>query len=139
MGEAAGYRWALRASALALVILAVVAVGASALWRGWPGAVAALVGVALVAVVTLTTPMVMLKAHTLPAATMAAWVGFSWLAKMALLLVAVVIIRDIEGFEKVPFALTIAVGVLTSVTLDLVAMRRARVPHVDPSTRGAST
>ncbi len=135
MGEAAGYRWAFKACTIALVALAAIAIPASALWKGGAGAAAAAIAVVLVAVVALTTPLVMLKAHAQPAAILAAWVGLSWLGKMILLLVAVVILRDLDGFEKVPFAVTILTGVLVSVTLDLVAMRRARVPHVEPGSR----
>lgn len=132
MGEAHAYRWAFRTALLALVILAVIAVPLAWALAGQDAALATGIGVLVAAVATLVTPLAMLKAHRLDPVWMAALMGFTWLGKMLVIVVALVVLGGIEGFQKVPFGLAVVAGVLATVAIDMLAIRRSRVPHVVP-------
>ena len=138
MGEREGYRWAVKATVIMLVVLAAVAIPVSAMVKGAPGALAASIGVGVAAIASLITQLSMLKGHTMQPTAMAGLVAFSWLGKMLVLIAILAVFGQFEDFERMPFGITAAVGVVASVVIDVVAMRTARIPNVVPGSGSGS-
>ncbi len=138
MGEREAYRWAVKATIIMLAVLAAIAVPVSAWLKGGQGALAAGVGVGVAAIASIITQVSMLKGSTMQATAMAGLVAFSWLGKMLVLIAILAVLGQFESFERMPFGITAAVGVLASVVIDVVAMRTARIPNVVPGSGSGS-
>lgn len=132
--EADLYRTAIRLTSL--ILAAVAAVGAVVGWlvAGGAGVVAALVGAAVAALGAIPTQYAMLVGHRRAPHTLAAIVLFSWLGKMGLILVALIVLQGVESFNRPMFAGTVMVGLVASLVVDMVTLRKARIPYVDPGT-----
>jgi hypothetical protein len=115
-----------------LGVLAVVAVPVGLLIAGMPGLTAALVGVVVAAIAGVTTPVAMLVGHTRPVEILAAIVAGSWLLKMIVIVVALLVLSGIEGFHRELFAAFVVVGVLGTLAVDVWLLQRARVSYVEP-------
>ena len=132
--EADIYRRALVLTALALGALAVLAAAVGWLVAGSAAAVAALVGIGVAAIGAIPTQAAMLVGHRRSPQTLAAITLFSWLAKMGVILVALLVLQGVESFHRAAFVIAVAAGLFTSLAIDLWALRKARVPYVDPGT-----
>ena len=130
--EADLYRTAIRLSALTLGGIAVVGAAVGWLVAGADGAIAAVVGAAVAALGAIPTQYAMLVGHRRPPHELAAIAAFSWLGKMALILVALMVLQRIDSFHRPMFAATVLAGLVATLAIDLVTMRRARVPYVEP-------
>lgn len=129
--ESLTYRRALRVTIIVIVALAVIAVPVGLLVAGGAGVLAAEVGVAVAALAGLTTQVAMVVAHQKPPHMLAAYVGGSWLAKMFVIVIALLVLDGVEGFHKGLFAGFMLTGVIATLVVDLWAMRSARIPYVD--------
>lgn len=130
--ESITYRRALRITVIGIAALAVLAVPVGLLVAGGPGLVAALVGVGVAALSGVTTQVAMVIGHDREPHIMAAIVGGSWLAKMVIIVIALLVLDGIEGFHKALFAGFMLVGVIGTLAIDMWVMRAARVPYVEP-------
>ncbi|SEJ22396.1 hypothetical protein [Demequina mangrovi] len=130
--EEAVYRQAIR---LTIVVLAAIAVvGAAIAWVvvGPAGAVAALVGAVVAAIGAIPTQVSMLVGHRKPPHVMAGIVAFSWLGKMAVIIVALLVLGQVESFHRASFAATAMTGIVASLVVDVLTLRKARIPYVEP-------
>ncbi|WP_084077037.1 hypothetical protein [Demequina sp. NBRC 110057] len=129
--ESRTYRRALRVTVIVIVALAVIAVPVGLLVAGGAGLLAAEVGVAVAALAGLTTQIAMLVAHQKPPHIMAAYIGGSWLGKMLIIIVALLVLQGIEGFHKELFAAFAVTGIIATLAIDFWVIRNARIPYVD--------
>src|SRR5690554_2202905 len=133
--EANVYRRALRLTAIALGVLAVIAVPAGLLIDGVPGLVAAEVGVAVAALAGITTQVAMMMGHSRAPHMMAAVLMGSWLLKMVIIVIALLVLQGIDDFHRGLFATFVLVGVFATLAIDLWAVRGARIPYADPGSK----
>ncbi|WP_061961788.1 hypothetical protein [Demequina flava] len=129
--ESRTYRRALRFTVIGIIALAIIAVPVGLIVGGGSGLVAAEVGVAIAALAGLTTQGAMVLAHDKPAHMLGAYVGGSFLAKMLIIIVALLVLQGIEGFHKGLFAGFMLVGVLGTLAIDFWVIRKARIPYVE--------
>ncbi|WP_062071813.1 hypothetical protein [Demequina sediminicola] len=125
------YKRAMRITIVGIVVLAIAAAVVGPLVAGWAGLAAAELGVLIAALAGLTTQAAMVMSHQKPATTMAAYVGGSWLVKMLIIVIALIVLQNIEGFNKGLFAGFMLVGVLGTLAIDFWVVRQARIPYVD--------
>ncbi len=131
--EADVYRRALRLTAVILAALGVLGGAVGWFVAGAPGMVAALAGAAVAALGALPTQAAMLVGHRRSAQALAGIVAFSWLGKMLLIIVALLILQGVESFHRPMFAIVAVVGLVASLAIDIITLRRARIPYVGPS------
>ncbi|MFC8922781.1 hypothetical protein [Cellulosimicrobium sp. NPDC057127] len=129
------FRTALRDVLVLLGSLAVVGVAVGALVAGLPGVWGALLGVAVAVVFSATTVWAMLRTVDSTPTTTAAVVMGSWLAKMVVLIVVLVVLRGMNFYDRWVFAGVLLVGVIGSAVLDYRAVSRGRIPYVEPGSR----
>ncbi len=118
------------------VLLAVLGVGGSIvgyLAVGTPGLWGALLGTGMVAFFALTTAVVMLVTADRPLHLASAALVGSWLVKVVVVFVVLLIVRDQDFYDPVVFFVTLTLAILGSVAIEMSAALKARVPHVDPS------
>ena len=127
---------ALRATLIMLVVLTVLGVGIGALVAGASGVWAALLGVGVTLIFSGTTIASMLyTADKGPNITMAVLLG-GWIAKMAVLIVILAVLGQMDFYHHLIFAVIVLVGVVGSAALDMLSVIRGRQPYVTP---GATT
>lgn len=137
--EARVYRTALRRTGLGLVVLAVLAVAIGAWVAGGRGVVAALTGVAVAALAGLTTQAAMWWGHKRSPDQMTMAVAGSWLLKMFIIVVALLLLQRVENFHKELFAAFAVTGVLLTLAVDFWVLRASRVPYVDPGSKTSAS
>jgi len=137
--ESSVYRTAMRRTVFGLAVLAVLAMIVGAIIAGGPGVAAALVGVGVAALAGVTTQVAMLWGHSRSTDQMAMAIAGSWLLKMILIVVALLILQGIDGFHKELFAAFAVVGVLLTLAVDFWVLRKSRVPYVSPSSKSPSS
>jgi hypothetical protein len=126
------FRRALRDVLVFLAAVTVVGVVVGAIFAGTKGVWGALLGAAVALLFSGTTVWSMWRsAHSSPAAMMGIVAG-SWLAKMIVLVAALVVLQGQDFYSKPVFLVVVLVGVLGSVALDTVNYQRARIPYVEP-------
>jgi len=122
------------------VLLAVLGVGGSVIGYlavGTPGLWGALLGTALVAFFMLTTALVMLATADKPLhVASAAFIG-SWLAKVVIVFVVLLLLRDRDFYHPLVFFVTLSLAILGSIAIEMSAALKARVPNVDPGAGAA--
>lgn len=133
--EANLYRRALRLTAIGLGALAIIAVPVGLLVDGTAGLLAAEVGVAIAALAGLTTQVAMLFGYNRLPHMMAAMLLGSWLVKMLIIVIAMVVLQGVEGFHKALFVAFMLVGVFGTLAADFWAVRATRLPYVDPGSK----
>lgn len=133
--EANLYRRALRVTAIGLGVLAIIAIPVGLLIDGAAGLLAAEVGVAVAALSGITTQVAMAVGHRRAPHMMAAIVLGSWLLKMLIIVIVLLVLQGVDGFHKGLFAAFMLVGVFGTVAADLWAVRAARLPYVDPGSK----
>lgn len=137
--EARVYRIALRRTGWGLAILAVVAVAVGVPVAGGRGVIAALAGVAVAALAGLTTQFAMSWGHKRSTDQMAIAIAGSWLLKMVIIVIALLVLQGIEGFHKQLFAAFVVAGVLLTLAVDFWVLRTSRVPYVEPGSKTADS
>lgn len=128
------YRRAIRLSSIALVGLAAVGAAVGAVLDGSAGAIAAVVGAAVAALGAISTQVAMLIGHTRSPQALAGIVLFAFLGKMLILIVALLVLQGIDGFNRPIFAVVTITCLVATLAIEVDALRRARVPYVDPGT-----
>ncbi|MDN4474839.1 hypothetical protein QQX09_03095 [Demequina sp. SYSU T00192] len=128
------YRRAIRLTSIVLAAIAVV--GGAVAWAlaGPAGAVGALVGALVAALGAVPTQVAMLVGHRRPPQVMAGIVAFSWLGKMLVIVVALLVLQGVESFHREAFAATAVTGIVASLVVDVATLRKARIPYADPGT-----
>ena len=123
---------ALRSTLIMLAVLTVVGIGVGALVAGLAGVWAALLGVGVTLIFSGTTIASMLyTADKGPNTTMAVLLG-GWIAKMALLVVLLAVLGQLDFYHRMVFAVIVLVGVIGSAALDMRSVIRGREPYVTP-------
>jgi hypothetical protein len=82
-----------------------------------------------------TTVWALLRTVDASPTTTAAVVMGSWLAKMVVLIVILVVLRGMDFYDRWVFAGVLLVGVIGSAVLDYRAVSRGRIPYVEPDAR----
>jgi hypothetical protein len=136
--ESLTYRRALRVTAIGIAALAIIAVPVGLLVGGTAGLIAAEIGVAVAALSGVTTQIAMVIGHQREPHIMAAIVGGSWLLKMFIIVIALLVLQGIDGFHKGLFAAFAVIGVLGTLAVDFWVIRSARIPYVDPGAGAGS-
>jgi hypothetical protein len=126
------FRRALRDVLVFLAAVTVVGVVVGAIFAGTKGVWGALLGAAVALLFSGTTVWSMWRSsHSSPAAMLGIVAG-SWLAKMIVLVVALVALQGQDFYSKPVFLVVVLVGVFGSVALDTINYQRARIPYVEP-------
>lgn len=122
-------RQALRDMLVLLGILAVVGVGVGYLVDGLAGVWGALLGVGIALIFSGTTVVSVLKtANSEPTMMMAVIMG-AWLAKLVVVIVVLVILRQYDFYNPMMLFLVSVAGVIGSAVLDARAVQRGRVGY----------
>lgn len=132
--ESQVYRRALTVTCVTLAGLAVVAGAVGWLIADAAGLIAGIVGAAVAALGAVPTQVAMLIAHKKSSQALAGIVLFAWLGKMVIIVIALVALGSIEDFHRPMFGVTVAVGLVASLGIDLWSLQRSRVPYVEPGT-----
>ncbi|MEV0892759.1 hypothetical protein ACFWEJ_06975 [Promicromonospora sp. NPDC060204] len=133
--EQAVLRAALRDCLILVGGLAVLGSLVGLLVAGLPGLWGALIGAALAAFFCATTVWSMLYTVGKGPAAMGAVVMGSWLAKMVVLIVVLVIITQFDFYDRVVLFVVLLLGAVGSALLDYRAVRNGRLPYVEPETQ----
>lgn len=134
--EGDAYRWALRVSAVSLAALAIVGGTAAGLIRGSAGLWGALAAVGIAALSGLVTQVAMVVGHRRAPATFVGMVAGSWLAKMVIIVVAVMALHGVDSVDRGTFGTVLLLGVGATLAIDMFAVRRARIPYIGESSGG---
>lgn len=122
-------RQALSDMLVLLGILAVVGVGVGYLVDGLAGVWGALLGVGIALIFSGTTVVSVLKtANSEPTMMMAVIMG-AWLAKLVVVIVVLVILRQYDFYNPMMLFLVSVAGVIGSAVLDARAVQRGRVGY----------
>ena len=133
--EGSAYRWALRVSALSLGVLAVAGAVVAGAMRGSSGVWGALAGVGLAALAALVTQGAMVIGYRRAPHVFASIVGGSWLAKMVVILVGMLALSRVDGVDRPSFGIAALVGIAVTLGIDVLAVRRARIPYALPGSK----
>ncbi len=130
------FRRALRDMLALVAVVAVLGVGIGALVAEPPsaGVWGALIGVAITLLFSGTTVLSMLVTAGSSPVRMAGVVLGSWLAKMVLLIVLLVVLRDLQFYDRRVLVAVLLAGVLGSVLVDYRAVVKGRIPYTTPRT-----
>jgi len=118
-----------------LILLAVLAVGGSAvgyLIAGSSGLWGALLGAGVVAFFMLTTAAVMLATAERPMHIASAAFMGSWVAKVAVIFVALLVLREETFYSPGVFFVVLSLAIIGSVAIEIRGALQARVPYVQP-------
>ncbi len=118
---------------IASVVLAAVAgvIGYAAV--GMPGLYSALIGAAVSFVFFSITALVLLFTADMDPTVMAAGVLGGFLIKIAGFLGVIALLGDKGFYDRLTLFLTLVVGAVVSLSIDVVAVRRARIPYTHAS------
>jgi hypothetical protein len=117
-----------------VLVLALLALGSvvGALVAGAAGVWGAVLGAGVAAFFCGTTIWSMQRTVGAPPAQMAAFVMGAWLAKIVVLLIVLVLLRNADFYNPYVFGAVLLVGVIGSALLDYRAVARGRMPYVQP-------
>lgn len=130
--EGDAYWWALRTSAVSLGALAIGSSVLAGILRGGPGVWGALAGAGLAAVAALVTQGSMVMGYRRAPQVFASIVGGSWLAKMLVIVVGMLLLSRVSGIDRPSFGVVAVVGVVLTLGIDVLAVRKARIPYAKP-------
>lgn len=122
----------LRVAVLAGLVALPVAALLGWLLGGAAGAWGALIGMAIAVGFLLVTVAVALLTARMDASTLGIVVMGSWLVKVALLMVALGVLRGETFYSRPALLLALLVGVTGTLLLEGVVVTRTRVPYVEP-------
>ena len=126
------FRAALRDTLLLTGALVVLGGGIGLAVAGTPGLWGALIGAGLALVFSGATPLSMLLTAGSTVQRMTAVVMVTWLVKVLLVIVVLVVLRGLDFYDHRVFGIVLLVGVAASALLDYRAVVRHRVPYVTP-------
>src|SRR5512133_2575762 len=125
--EGEAYWWALRASAVSLAALAIVGGTVAGVVRGSAG---------LAALAALVTQGAMVVGYKKAPHVFASIVGGSWLAKMVVIVGGMLALGKVSSIDRPSFGIVALVGTLT---IDLAAVRKARIPYAIPGSNSTDS
>jgi hypothetical protein len=132
--EQAVLRTALRDGLILVAGLAVLGSLVGFLVAGLPGLWGALIGAVLAAFFCGTTVWSMLYTVGKGATVMGAVVMGSWLAKMVVLIVVMVVLTQYDFYDRIVLFVVLLLGAVGSAVLDYRAVQSGRIPYVQPDT-----
>jgi hypothetical protein len=132
------FRRALRDVVILLAVLLVLGVVVGFLVDGVAGVWGALLGWALAVVFSTTTIVAMLRTVRSSPAKMAGVVMGTWLAKLAVVIVVLAVLRPLDFYSKPVFGAVLAIAVIGSAVLDYRAVTKGHVPYVEPGRPGGT-
>lgn len=131
--EQAVLRAALRDSMILVAGLAVLGSLVGLLVSGVPGLWGGLIGAAIAAFFCGATVWSMLYTVGKGATVMGAVVMGTWIAKMVVLVVVLVVLTQFDFYDRVVLFVVLLLGAVGSALLDYRAVKNGRVPYVEPS------
>ncbi|MGB7982254.1 MAG: hypothetical protein WCF36_15850, partial [Candidatus Nanopelagicales bacterium] len=105
------------------------------LLAGAPGAWGALIGMGIAVGFFAITVTVSLLTAGMDVSTLGIAVLGSWLVKMALLIIALVLLRGVEFYSRPALFLALLVGTIGSLLLEALVVTRTQVPYLEPGPR----
>ncbi|NTV40184.1 MAG: hypothetical protein HGA51_09580 [Demequinaceae bacterium] len=133
--EGAAYWWALRVSAVSLAALAAVGGIVAGLARGSGGLWGALAGAGLAALAALVTQGAMVMGYRKAPHVFASIVGGSWLAKMVVIVGGMLALSSVASIDRASFGIVALAGIIGTLLIDLLAVRKARIPYANPKSK----
>lgn len=130
--ERNAYRWALRVTAAGGAVFAAGAAAVGWFAAGASGAWGALAGAVIAVGSALATQAAMVAAQRRSPEQFAAIVGGAWLGKMVVIVVGLMVLAGLDAVHRPALAVATVVGVAATLAVDLIAVRRSRVPYVRP-------
>jgi len=127
--EGGAYVWAFRVSTVSLAALAIVGGTAAWLIRGTGGLWGAVAAVGIAAVSGLVTQVAMIVGYRRQPTAFVGIVAGSWLAKMVIIAVSVILLKSVDGIDRGTFGTVLLLGVGATLAIDMFAVRRARIPY----------
>jgi len=100
-----------------------------------PGAWGALIGMGLAAGFFAITVGVALRTAALDVTALGAAVLGSWLIKMILLIVVLVLLRDADFYSRPVLFVTLLLGTIGALVLEAVVVTRTQVPYTERDSR----
>jgi hypothetical protein len=134
--QVAALRAALRHGVLRLLVLAVGASVIAGLMQGMPGVWGALLGAAVGGGFVLFTAVVVLATANAEPTTLAGILLGSWLLKLVLAIIVMVVLRGMDFYSRGTFVAVIALAVVGLLTVETRAVLRTNVAYVDPLPSG---
>ena len=131
------YTAMLRGALIPTLVAAAIGVGVGAL-AGWPGVLGALVGAGLVIVFFTIGLLVMRRTARLRPDAVMGVVMITYVVKVAVLAVLLVLLKDVSWMSSRHFALTALLCTVVWLTFEVRAFTRMRIFHVDPGTNGTT-
>ncbi len=135
VGLVAPMRRVLRAGAVASAIALPLAVALGYLLAGVPGVWGALIGMGIAVGFFAITVAVALLTAGLDVTTLGISVLGSWLIKMVLLIIVLVLLRGAEFYSRPALFIALLVGTIGSLLLEALVVTRTQVPYVEPGPR----
>lgn len=127
----AGDRGMLRATLAALIVglaIDVIVIVIAAVSFDSPALVGALIGTGLTLVVVVPTAVSAYLAPRLSPLAMAVTVLASWAGKMVIVIVVLILLRDVEAVSFLWVGLTLLVGALSGVAVEMILLSKVRQP-----------
>lgn len=123
---------AIRYGGTGLVAVAVIASIVSYLMAGSQGLWGALIGAALGGAFILATVLTMyLMRNSSPTTTGAVLLG-SWLVKLIIAIAVMVILRDMDFYNKYALVFTVVAALFVCLTAETMAIMKTNIPYVSP-------
>lgn len=128
------HTWPLkRALRISAVALAIIGIASLAIW-GWlrdlPGIWGALIGLAIGgSFMIITVVVTLLTANSNPATTMAVMLG-SWLAKIAVVLVIILSIKQMDFYDTTALAVTVLISMVVLLVAETWSVTKAQNVYV---------
>lgn len=137
--EGEAYWWALRVSAVSLAALAIIGGTVAGLVEGSGGLWGAIAGAGLAALGALVTQGAMVVGYKRAPHVFASIVGGSWLAKMVVIVGGMLALSTVSGVDRASFGIVALVGIMGTLAIDLLAVRKARIPYVNPESNSTDS
>jgi hypothetical protein len=128
-------RRVLRVGLVALLVALPVALLAGWALDGTAGLWGALIGMGIATVFFALTVGVALGTARLDVTALGAAVLGSWLVKMILLIVVLVLLRDADFYSRPVLFVTLLLATVGALVLEAVVVSRTRVPYTEPGPR----
>lgn len=121
---------ALKISGIALAIIGLISLAVWGGLRDLPGIWGVVIGLAIAGGFMLMTVVVtLMTSNSTPATTMAVVLG-SWLAKIAVVLVVMLIIKDMTFYDRAALATTIIIGLVVLLATETWSVTKAQQVYI---------
>lgn len=131
-GAERAFRAALRDLLVFLAAIAVLGSVVGHLVAGTPGVWSVLMGAGVVLIFSGTTVVSMLRTANSEPTVFAGTVAGLWLAKFVVVVIIIIALRPLDFYDKPVFGITVILGAIGAIALDMRAVQRARVPYLEP-------